>query len=61
MKFICETCKSEQLQNIECHGHRISYKDGYFVCNDCGGMRMMDEAIEECLPKCCKKSMQPIG
>jgi len=58
MKFICNSCGNEKLQNIECHGHIISYKNGQFVCEDCAGKQLSDDEISDCIPKCCKKSMQ---
>lgn len=60
MKFKCENCGSEKLEDIICHGHKISYKDNNFVCADCHGKELSDQEITECLPKCCNKMMTPM-
>jgi uncharacterized protein YPO0396 len=60
MKFVCENCGNEKIQNITCHGHKISYQNSQFVCIDCQDRPLSDQEIAECIPKCCSISMQPM-
>ena len=59
MKLICEDCGYEKTMDLTCHGHKIDYKNGKFICVDCGGEQLTEQQITECLPKCCGKPMVP--
>lgn len=59
VRFICSDCGKEKLTDIECHGHRISYVMESFMCIDCE-RDLSDKEIDECVPKCCHKTMQVI-
>lgn len=56
VRFICEDCGNEKLTDIECHGHKISYVMQSFMCTDCNE-ELSEKEIEECIPKCCTKTM----
>jgi len=59
MKLTCEGCGCEKSMDLICHGHKISYKNDKFICDDCDGDQLTDKQISDCLPKCCGKPMMP--